>query len=141
MFATIVWASNGSKRADRELSWVAGLATSEQAMLWVVYVARAAAARLEETIVAKLKGQVQELRHDGLAASLYVVRGARDAPVVVAMEAAARLTHADLLIVGAHAAQPAPGDPFPEILSAASCPVLFLPAVLNATRAPAEAHP
>jgi len=150
VFATIVWASDASERAVAELGWVARFVAGERAMLWAVHVAlpsgAAAGSRsaTQEASIARLKGQVRELRDHGLAASLYVVRGAR-VPVGDAVSAAARAVGADLLILGVGArsgdVEPAPAGVVREVLVTAPCPVLMLPRLVSSTPARAAAHP
>ncbi len=136
MFATIAWASDGSPAADQALGWVAQLAATEQAMLWVMHIAppgdppRTARGDAEEATIAKLKGQVRELRDHGFDASLYVIRGANLA-VSLAIGAGARAVGADLLVVGT-GGPPRPGASAPggiaaEVLADVACPVLTLP--------------
>jgi nucleotide-binding universal stress UspA family protein len=150
VFATIVWANDGSEAAADELGWVTRFAAGQQAMLWVVHVApsgagpEAAPGDAEETAIARLKDQVRELRRHGCAASLYVIRGARG-PLATAIDAAARAVEADLLVVGA--GSPPGGDSLVtsalavQVLAAASYPVLSLPAVVSPSRpAPAAAR-
>jgi len=118
-------------------------------MLWVVHVAAPGAGPLraqdatEETVIAKLKGQVRDLRGHGYAASLYVIRGA-GVPVASAIDAAARAIEADLLVVGAgappRAEAPPPTAVVVQVLAEASYPVLSLPPVVSrSTPAPAAA--
>ena len=151
MLATIAWASDGSEPAAAELGWVAQFAARESAMLWAVHVAAAggAAARsaarseTEEATIARLKGQVRELRDHGLDASLYVVRRA-EVPIGEAISAAARAVRAELLVLGAGGASadlaPAPPGVVREVLTTAPCPVLMLPRPVSSTPAPAAAH-
>jgi nucleotide-binding universal stress UspA family protein len=149
MFATVAWASDGSEAAAIELAWVAQFAARQTAMLWAVHIASPAGAagdagsETEEADIARLKGQVRELRDHGLAASLYVVRGAQ-VPIGVAISAAARAVRADLLVLGPGEGSadlaPAPGGVVRELLTTAPCPVLMLPPPVSSTPARAAAH-
>jgi nucleotide-binding universal stress UspA family protein len=149
VFATIAWASDGSEPAA-ELGWVLRFVVGEQAMLWTLHIAlppvdgaTGARCETEEASIARLKGRVRELRGHGLAASLYVVRGAR-LPVGTAIGAAAHAVNADLLVLrggrrsGAVASRP--GGVVPEVLAAAPCPVLMVPPPVSSTPARASAH-
>ncbi len=148
MFATIVWASDGSEAADGALGWVARFASGERATLWVVHVARPgdrateAQGDFEEMVVAKLKSQVRQLRDLGFAASLYVIRGAYES-VGTAIDAAARATEADLLVLGAggrpRSDTPASTGVAHQVFATASYPVLSLPPPVSWTPAPAAA--
>ncbi len=149
MFATIAWASDGSPAADRALGWVAQLAATERAMLWILHIAApggtpaTARGEAEEATIAKLKGQVRELRDHGFDASLYVIRGA-DVAVGVAIGAGARAVGADLLVVGT-GGPPRPGAPAAggvavKVLADAACPVLALPALVTRRAGPAAAR-
>jgi nucleotide-binding universal stress UspA family protein len=150
VFATVVWASDGSETADGVLGWVTRFASGERATLWVVHVAQRgdgatkALGEYEETVIAKLKTQVRELRDLGFAASLYVIRGAC-VPVGTAIDAAARAIGADLLVLGAGGRPPAdtraPSGVAHQVLAAASYPVLSLPPPVTWTPAPAAAPP
>jgi hypothetical protein len=135
LFATIAWASDGSAPADHALESVVRLAAGHQAMVWVIHVAPGAAppntrGEAEEAIIAKLKGQVRELRDHGFAASLYVVR-ATSVPIGMAIAVTAQAVDADLLIVDRRrqppAQAPSHGVLSPGLLAAVSCPVLVLP--------------
>ena len=84
MFKTIVWATDGSDAADRALSYARALAAAGGSALVAVHSTEIFAGRAagypvradEDELEAKIRGQVEEVRGDGLDATLRLVRGA-----------------------------------------------------------------
>jgi nucleotide-binding universal stress UspA family protein len=121
MFETIVWATDGSELADRALLPVMELARRHHARIVAVHANDELAPSEEPDLVAKISGQVAELRELGFAAELKLVDGTRDAAALVTR--AAQEVDADLIVVGTHEAR-------------IGCPVLSIP---PASRVPATA--
>jgi nucleotide-binding universal stress UspA family protein len=144
MFATIVWATDGSAGADRAMACAEHLAAGFGSSLRVVHVARRPASpgwRVvlddEDALLAKLREQTVALRGRGLDAALHIIRGSGSAPAE-AIATTARAVAADLVIIGARAAAPAAGVALgltSALMTLAPCPVLAVPVVASASLA------
>ena len=83
MFRTIVWATDGSESADRALPYAKELAAGSDGRIVVVHgkellVGRAGGHPVhadEDEIETKIKGQVEQLREEGVDASFELVSG------------------------------------------------------------------
>jgi nucleotide-binding universal stress UspA family protein len=139
MFDTVVWATDGSRRADRALSQVRELCERYGGSLLLVHVVQKLGAGYlpapdarpdEDRVIAKLKAQTRSLRRHGIDASLHVVRGATGSPATH-IAAAARAVDADLVIAGTLGCSPLRaallGGVALGLLATATCPVLVLP--------------
>jgi nucleotide-binding universal stress UspA family protein len=139
VFNTIVWATDGSEAADRALPYAKALAAAHDAALVVVhskevFVGRAGGYPVladEEELEAKIQGQVDEARKEGLNATFNVIRGA--APGAAHMIAdVARELGADVIVVGTRGHAPVAGlllgSVTQRLLHIAPCPVLAVPA-------------
>jgi nucleotide-binding universal stress UspA family protein len=146
MFETIVWATDGSELADHALVSVMELARQYHSRIVAVHANELLKGRFggapmlsdEPDLVAKIKGQVDELHELGITAELKVVTGTRDVPDLIAN--AARELEADLIVVGTHGwggfRSAVLGSVARGLLHAAFCPVLSIP---PASRVPASA--
>lgn len=132
MFATIVWATDGSARSVASAPFVREICGREASSLRIVHVARALHTGAGERRVAKLKAMTSSMRRHGVNASLHVVRGAIGSPAPHIAEVA-RMADADLLIVTAHDRWPVTtalgAGVIQGLLAHAPCPVLVLPEV------------
>ncbi|HEY2543838.1 MAG TPA: universal stress protein [Gaiellaceae bacterium] len=146
MFETIVWATDGSELADRALVTVMDLARQHHATIVAIHANELLAGRFggapmlsdEPELVAKIRGQVTELRELGLPVELKVVNGTHDVAQLIAK--AAREVDADLIVVGTHGwggfRAAVLGSVARGLLHTAFCPVLSIP---PETRVPATA--
>jgi nucleotide-binding universal stress UspA family protein len=137
MFETIVWATDGSELADRALVPVMDLARKHHAKIVAVHANELLTGRFggapmladDPDLVAKIEGQVAELRELGLPAELKVVNGIE--PVAQLLAAAAREVEADLIVVGTHGwggfRSAMLGSVTRGLLHEAFCPVLSIP--------------
>jgi nucleotide-binding universal stress UspA family protein len=139
MFDVIVWATDGSEAADAALSIAKALAEIADARLVAVHgdevrvagPARGHSAHAGEgDTVAKIRGQVERARREGVDAELRVVTC--DAPRLAYLIAdTAAGVAADLVVVGAHRHPPlsaaAAESVTLRLLGAAPCPVLVVP--------------
>lgn len=144
MFETIVWATDGSELADRALATVIELARDHDSKVVAVHANTLLAGRFGQApmlsddpeLVAKIEGQVAELRELGLSAELKVVAGTSDATDLIVR--AARDVEADLVVVGTHGwggfRSAVLGSVARGLLHRAFCPVLSIP---PETRVPA----
>jgi nucleotide-binding universal stress UspA family protein len=141
MFKTIVWATDGSRNADRALTHAKSMASADGARLIVVHVvelyASHPAAGLpvhanEEEIQAKLKEAVSALSDQGIDVTLKLVthRGSQPAHEIADV---AEDVGADVIVVGTrgHAALPGLllGSVAQRLLHVARCPVLAVPPI------------
>jgi nucleotide-binding universal stress UspA family protein len=147
MFKTIVWATDGSDAADAALSYVKGLAEGEGRKLVVVHSKELLRGRAggypmnanEDELQAKIRGQADELRSEGLDVTLRIETGA--APGAAHMIAdAARSFDADVIVVGTRGHTAIGGlllgSVTQRLLHIAPCPVLAVPAPGTAVEAP-----
>jgi nucleotide-binding universal stress UspA family protein len=139
MFKTILWATDGSETAARGLPYAIRLAKHEQARLVVAHVREILAGRGggypvladEDELRARLRGQVEELRQEGLEATL-VLRTCTQGHVPRTLTGIARDEAADLVVLGTHGygrfAGLVVGSVTQGLLHSGSCPVLAIPA-------------
>jgi nucleotide-binding universal stress UspA family protein len=132
MFATIVWATDGSEQADRALALVMGLALVHHSKIVAIHanelVGEAPMLADEEAVLAKIEGQVAELAELGLPAKLEVIDGTLDVPDLIAT--AAHKVNADLIVLGTHGRSVRSamlGSVARGLLDEATCPVLAVP--------------
>jgi nucleotide-binding universal stress UspA family protein len=137
MFETIVWATDGSELADRALLSVIDLARKHHSKIVAVHANELLKGRFggapllsdEPELIAKIEGQVAELREIGLPAELKVVNGTHEVPVLIAD--AAKEVEAGLIVVGTHGwggfRSAVLGSVARGLLHAAWCPVLSIP--------------
>jgi nucleotide-binding universal stress UspA family protein len=130
MFEVIVWATDGSELADRALLPVMELARKHHAVIVAVHAHELAPSPSEEPdLIAKISGQVAELRELGFHAELKIVDGTRDVPSLVAR--AADEVDANLIVVGTHGwggiRSAVLGSVARGLLHDAHCPVLSIP--------------
>lgn len=129
----IVWAIDGSALSDAAYPYVRAMCERYGSSLCLVYVLRPLVAREEEHQVLKLKARTIALRRHGINASLHVLRGALGSPARHVADVA-RMRDADLIIVTTRGRAPAAGalagSVSQQLVGAASCPVLVLPATI-----------
>jgi len=140
MFKSIVWATDGSKAADRALPYVKSLAVAEGAAVTVVHcdeflLARGGGQPLradEVDVKAKIEEQAAGLRSEGLEVTLEIVSAASGGAAHQIAEAASK-DHADLIVVGTrgHTALTGLllGSVTQRLLHISPCPVLAVPAL------------
>jgi nucleotide-binding universal stress UspA family protein len=139
MFKTILWATDGSATADRALPYAKALAASEGAKLLVIHCKEIIVGGRgsgypvladEEDIVAKINGQVEELKAGGVNAALEVISGVASG-AAHAIADVAHDQHADLIVVGTRGHAPVAGllvgSVTQRLLHVAPCPVLAVP--------------
>jgi nucleotide-binding universal stress UspA family protein len=139
MFKKIVWATDGSDAADAALPYAKGLAEGAGHSLVVVHCKELLHGRAggypmyanEDELLAKVRGQADELRSQGLDVTLRVETGA--APGAAHMiAAAARGFGADVVVVGTRGHTAIGGlllgSVTQRLLHVAPCPVLAVPA-------------
>jgi nucleotide-binding universal stress UspA family protein len=139
MFKTIVWATDGSDAANAALPYVKGLAEGDGHKLVVVHCKELMHGRAggwpiyanEGDLQAKIRGQVDKLRSEGLDVTLRMKTvGAPGAAKVIAD--AARSFGADVIVVGTHGHTVIGGllvgSVTQRLLHIAHCPVLAIPA-------------
>jgi nucleotide-binding universal stress UspA family protein len=149
MFKTIIWATDGSDAADSALPYAKALAEGDGRRLVVVhsneiFVGRGGGYPLladEDDLEAKIRGQVDEAREEGLDATFKLVSGA--APHAAHMIADfARETEADVIVVGTRGHAPVTGlllgSVTQRLLHIAPCPVLAVPAGKHSSDRQAE---
>ena len=137
MFETIVWATDGSELADRALVSVIDLARKHHSKIVAVHANELLKGRFggapllseEPELIAKIEGQVVELREIGLPAELKIVNGTHEVPVLIAE--AAKEVEAGLIVVGTHGwggfRSAVLGSVARGLLHTAWCPVLSIP--------------
>ncbi len=140
MFKTIIWATDGSKAADRALPYAKALAEGAGRALVVVHSKELFAGRGggypmladEEELEAKIRGQVDEARDEGLDATFKLVTGVMSGAAHMIADVA-RDVGADVIIVGTRGHAPVAGlllgSVTQRLLHIAPCPVLAVPAV------------
>jgi nucleotide-binding universal stress UspA family protein len=139
MFKKVVWATDGSAAADRALPQVKALAKDDQSAVLVVHSVeilvgpRASGLPLhadEDERKAKIAQQVEQLKQEGIEASLTLVGGPGVNPAHMIADVA-REEQADLIIVGTRGHTPAVellvGSVTLRLLHLADCPVLAVP--------------
>jgi nucleotide-binding universal stress UspA family protein len=139
MFKRIVWASDGSKNADRALPYAKALAQEEGATLVVAHVVEKYASHKasglavhadEEQVEAKLKKLTAQLADEGLNTDLRIVTHVGPQPAHEVAEIA-REAGADLIVVGCrgHAAITGLmiGSVTQRLLHVSPCPILVVP--------------
>jgi nucleotide-binding universal stress UspA family protein len=150
MFTTIVWATDGSAAADAALPFAKALAAAGHGKLVAVFVEEHFVGRASAYPVladsdecrAKIRGQVEEARKQGLDATFTIVPGlAPGAPHMIADTA--RELGADAIVVGTRGHGPVAGllvgSVTQRLLHIAPCPVLVVPAKLPVAAAAAAA--
>ena len=137
MFDTVVWATDGSEAADRALPFARRM-VAPSGKLVVVHVRELLVGRAggqpvyadADDIEARIRGQVEELRHEGLEVTLkfhttFDVNAAHS----IAKEAAT--FDADAIVIGTRGRGPVAsavlGSVTQSLLHAATCPVLAVP--------------
>lgn len=139
MFTKIIWATDGSEAADEALPYAKALAKEYGRVLFVVHCQEFLRGRAggypvfadEDELQVKIRKQVDEVRAEGIAATLNLVNGA--APGAARMIAnVARNVDADLIVVGTRGhsaiAGLVLGSVTQQLLHIAPCPVLAVPA-------------
>lgn len=142
MFSNIVWATDGSKHADRALEYATRLADNERARLHVVHIVetivggRVAGQRAflnENELDAKIKAQADEVsRHYRIETTVQMTPSGTsniaDCIAEIAEDAAA-----DVIVVGTRGHSPIGGlvlgSVTQRLLHVAPCPVLAVPPV------------
>jgi nucleotide-binding universal stress UspA family protein len=150
MFKTILWATDGSATADRALPYAKALAAGEGAKLLVVHCKEIIVGGRgsgypvnadEEELLAKIQGQVDELKAEGVDAALEVISGVASG-AAHAIADVARDEHADLIVVGTRGHAPVAGllvgSVTQRLLHVSPCPVLAVPAGKHAATAEPE---
>jgi nucleotide-binding universal stress UspA family protein len=148
MFKTIFWATDGSENADRSLAYAKALAAGEGASLVALHVvqritnsrATGLTANVDEGHVKEgVRKIVDELRAEGLDASLKVVDELGPQPAHLIADAARELD-ADVIVMGTRGHSAIGGlllgSVTQRLLHVAPCPVLAVPPDTSATAAP-----
>lgn len=151
MFATIVWATDGSTASDRALPYAKALAARENARLVALHADEHSVGRAwiypvpdgEDEIGAKIHEQIEEVREEGIDASFIVVHG--NAQGVAQMIAdAAREVGADVIVAGHRDGLVAEllGESVAQrLMRLAPCPVLVVPPPARDSAEPREHQP
>jgi nucleotide-binding universal stress UspA family protein len=138
MFRTIVWATDGSAAADVALPYAEALAAADHGKLVAVYgeehfVGRASPYPVQadsDEIKAKIHGQIERLRKQGLDASFTIVPGLGSGTAHMIADAARELG-ADAIVAGTRGHGPLTGllvgSVTQRLLHVAPCPVLVVP--------------
>jgi nucleotide-binding universal stress UspA family protein len=140
MFKTIVWASDGSEAADRALPFAKELAAGEGRSLVVVHSkerivgGRSAGYPVladEDELQAKIEGQVEAARSEGLDVTFRPMSGAAGHVAHMIVDVASDVG-ADLIVVGTRGHSAVAGlllgSVTQRLLHVAPCPVLAVPA-------------
>lgn len=148
MFSTIIWATDGSEAADRALPYAQALADGPGRTLVVVHCKELLTGRAggypvladEGELQEKIRRQVDELREQGLDASLKIITAAgTHGPHMIAD--LAREIDADAIVVGTRGHSPVAGlllgSVTQRLLHIAPCPVVAVPAGIPTTGAQA----
>ena len=143
MMKMIVWATDGSKTADRALPFAKELATGEGRSLVAVHInerfvgGRASGDPVladEDELEAKIRGQVEQAKQDGLDATFHLVSGGGGHTAHLIVDAA-RECKADLIVVGTRGHAPVAGlllgSVTQRLLHVAPCPVLAVPPAVD----------
>ena len=141
MFATIVWATDGSDTADRGLPYVKELATKFGAKVIAAHSEeflmgpRAGGQPVlvdEEEVQVKIKRQVKELTDAGIDASWKLIGGPSLVGAAQMIADVARQAGADLIVVGTRGHTPLAGllvgSVTQRLLHVAPCAVMAVPA-------------
>ena len=138
MFKVIIWATDGSSGAERALQFAKGLAQANGARLVVVHVkefmvGRGAGYPLkvdEDEVQAAILKQVEDLKQEGLDATLQMANVAAGGAAHVIAEIADE-AGADLIVAGTRGHGPLAGlllgSVTHRLLHIAHCPVLVVP--------------
>lgn len=139
MFQTIVWATDGSESADRAYAYAKALAQGEGKSLIAVHSkerfvgGRSAGYPVladEEELEAKIKGQVEEARKEGIDATFKLASGPGGHTAHLIADAAEDVG-ADAIVVGTRGHAPVAGlllgSVVQRLLHVAHCPVLVVP--------------
>jgi nucleotide-binding universal stress UspA family protein len=138
MFKTIVWATDGSREAERALPTALDLARDGNAKLVVVHGDERFGGRPggvprfadEDEIVSALRSKVDELVESGIDAEFRVVHGTNRDPADLVAKVAREST-ADVIVVGTRGhgrlAGMLLGSVSQRLLHVAPCPVLAVP--------------
>jgi nucleotide-binding universal stress UspA family protein len=118
MFETILLATDGSANTDAAFAYARRLADHYGSGVLVVCVGATS------SVSQSIRGQVQQLRSDGVRARLAVVADGRDTASVIVHLAEA--WNADLLLVGSGSGA-ADGGMAQRLLESSPCPVLAVP--------------
>jgi nucleotide-binding universal stress UspA family protein len=138
MFKTIIWATDGSAIADGALPFAKELVRDGGKLLVVhsneKFSGRAAGFPIladEVELEEKIRGQVEDLRAEGLDATFVLVSGI-SAEAAHSIDDVARREDADLIVVGTRGHRPMAGvlvgSVTQRLLHIAPCPVLAVPA-------------
>ncbi len=148
MFKTVVWATDGSGNADRSLAYAKALAKGEGTSLIALHVvqritnsrATGLTANVDEGHVKEgVKQTVDELKSEGLNASLKVIDELGHQPAHLIADAARELG-ADVIVMGTRGHSAIGGlllgSVTQRLLHVAPCPVLAVPPDKSAAAAP-----
>ena len=137
MFKVIIWATDGSSGAEHALSFAKGLAQAHGARLIVVHVNEIALGRAagpvifnEDEVQAAIRKQVEDLKQEGLDATLQLADVAAGGVAHVIAEIADK-ERADLIVVGTRGYGSLVGlllgSVTHRLLHIVHCPVLVVP--------------
>jgi nucleotide-binding universal stress UspA family protein len=150
MFATIVWATDGSELSDRALPHVTELARAHGSKIVAVHANELLRGRFggaplrtdEPEVREQIEQQVAGLKADGFDAELKVVSGSGDIPELIAR--AAVEVDADLIVVGTHGRggfkSAVLGSVARGLLHWSRCPVLAIPPAREVVEAAEKAE-
>ena len=143
MYEVIVWATDGSDAADAALPVARDLARLAGAKIVVAHDDRISVGRVggaysvhadEDDLQAKIARQVEELKGEGLVATLELQRGPESPADTIAE--VAKSAGASLIVVGTRGHGPVAGallgSVTQRLLHAAPCPVVAVPARVHA---------
>ena len=138
MFKVIIWATDGSSRAEQALPYAKGLAQANGARLIVVHVNEIAGAPAtggysvgdEDTVQAAIRKEVEDLKQEGLDATLQLADVAAGNAAQVIVEIADK-EGADLIVAGTRGHGPLSGlllgSVTHRLVQIVRCPVLVVP--------------
>jgi nucleotide-binding universal stress UspA family protein len=138
MFKTVIWATDASQTADSALPFAKRLAQEGGSKLIVVHSNEILHGRAgghpvladEEDLESKIESQVEELRKEGLDATLKLVSGTAADPAHSIADVAKKWD-ADVIVVGTRGHGPVVGalvgSVTQKLLHLAPCPVLAVP--------------
>jgi len=137
MFKVIIWATDGSSRAEQALPFVKGLAKASGARLVVVHVNEFMGGRgagpvivNQDEVQAAIRKQVDDLKQEGLNAKLDIGEVMAGGAAHVIAEIADK-EGADLIVAGTRGHGPLAGlllgSVTQRLLQVAHCPVLVVP--------------
>jgi nucleotide-binding universal stress UspA family protein len=148
MFETIIWATDGSSSADAALPFATALAVAEHGKLVAVFVDEHFVGRGSpypvladaDELKAKIHGQVEEARKEGVDASFAIVPGLAHGTAHLIADKARELG-ADAIVAGTRGHGPVVGllvgSVTQRLLHIAACPVLVIPSHEATAAAPA----